>query len=451
MKFNYDYEDMELDEEAGYTTDDESVMKMEKHMSKQEEKNKEDALIAIIKSIREECTIVHKNKQIRVAELDLKKSSKAVKDTVNNDSFQNNLSSLEELTLGSFLLPFTINNYNSYAMANIDILDSFDVEYEYAKEIKNSYSQRFNEYKRAFDNKVENLSNEYTLRIEKGYLLDDVCEKCEQYHKKIIDSWYDVGYEEEELWLNPFGCAKLTTFIIMRKAYGCEPSVDLFRDGLKPSWEFNQQRLAIIVGGKDDDDLAFLPKDPSLGFSIGSLSSLVNTKLSKDVKEPKVQPAKVTADSGKSPKAGVFVVHPGSVAVRIKEKKCKMRGGSLWPPVKRKLAFGASSSCVVSAKTSASKDVAFILSIFDDDEVNRRARKFLQVIEKMRGEADVIKARERSREEECEEIRVKCEAAMKEFDQNPAIPAPREKISSLTADVKEHKGNLDRMMQESQK
>ncbi|GJY40668.1 hypothetical protein Tco_0427938 [Tanacetum coccineum] len=29
--------------------------------------------------------------------------------------------------------------------------------------------------------------------------------------------------------LNPFGCAKLTTFAVMCKAYGCEPSVDLFR------------------------------------------------------------------------------------------------------------------------------------------------------------------------------------------------------------------------------
>ncbi|GJS79648.1 hypothetical protein Tco_0729529 [Tanacetum coccineum] len=36
-----------------------------------------------------------------------------------------------------------------------------------------------------------------------------------------------------------------------------------------------------------------------------------------------------------------------------------------------------------------------------DNTVNRRAREFLQVIEKMSGEADVIKARERSREEEC--------------------------------------------------
>nr|GFB45091.1 hypothetical protein [Tanacetum cinerariifolium] len=60
----------------------------------------------------------------------------------------------------------------------------------------------------------------------------------------------------------------------------------------------------------------------------------------------------------------------------------------------------------------------------------------------MSGEADVIKARERSHEEECEGLRVKCEAAMAKFDQNPVVLALQEKISSLTADVKEHKGNL---------
>ncbi|GJV16644.1 hypothetical protein Tco_1361967 [Tanacetum coccineum] len=237
----------------------------------------------------------------------------------------------------------------------------------------------------------------------------------------------------------------------------------LFLAGLKPSREFGRQRPAIIVGGKEmafrnfiyteyDDDLAFLPKEASPGF-----------------------------DSGESPKAGVFIVHPGSVAARIKERKCKTRGGSSRPPTKRKLAYGLSSSRVVHAKTYASKDDAPILSISNDDEgkflvhlvlskgidllihplsslyvmvdnaVNRRAYEFLQVIEKMRGEADVIKARERSREEECVELRVKCEAAMVEFDQNPAVLVLREKISSLTADVKEHKGNLDRMMLESQK
>ncbi|GKE19095.1 hypothetical protein Tco_1426672 [Tanacetum coccineum] len=61
---------------------------------------------------------------------------------------------------------------------NKSILDSFDVEDEYAKEIRNLYSRRFDKYKRVFDNEVENLSNEYTLRIgKKGYVLDDVWEK----------------------------------------------------------------------------------------------------------------------------------------------------------------------------------------------------------------------------------------------------------------------------------
>ncbi|GJX69868.1 hypothetical protein Tco_0307039 [Tanacetum coccineum] len=259
----------------------------------------------------------------------------------------------------------------------------------------------------------------------------------------------------------------------------------LFLAGLKPSWEFGQQWPAIIMAfrkfiyTKDDDDLAFLPKEPSLGFGTGSPSASVNTELPKDVEEPEVQPAEIIADSGESPKAGVFIVHLGSVAARIKERKCKTRGGSSRPPMKRKLASGSSSSHVVRAKTSASKDDAPILSISDDDEgkfpvhlvlsedanacylkistitppawkshldnqmdlelldlhdrcyarqavvdkaVKRRTREFLLVIEKMRGEAD-----------------------------NPAVLALQEKISSLAADVKEHKGNLDRMMLESQK
>ncbi|GJW88083.1 reverse transcriptase domain-containing protein [Tanacetum coccineum] len=142
-KFNYDSKDIELDKEAGYTTDEESVMseheainpvhtintqsfeeelsseedldewlnaEMEKHMSKQEKKNEEDTLIAIIKSIREEYT-------------------------VNNDSFTSNLPSLEELNPGSFLLPFTINKYNSYAIANIDASNNVMPRsiYEYLK------------------------------------------------------------------------------------------------------------------------------------------------------------------------------------------------------------------------------------------------------------------------------------------------------------------------------
>ncbi|GJV13502.1 hypothetical protein Tco_1355043 [Tanacetum coccineum] len=62
------------------------------------------------------------------------------------------------------------------------ILDSFDFEEEYAKEIENPYSRRFDEYKRVFYNEIEIFSNEYTLRVEKR------------------------GFEEEELWGQNFIC-----------------------------------------------------------------------------------------------------------------------------------------------------------------------------------------------------------------------------------------------------
>ncbi|GKB86822.1 hypothetical protein Tco_0959094, partial [Tanacetum coccineum] len=57
----------------------------------------------------------------------------------------------------------------------------------------------------------------------------------------------------------------------------------------------------------------------------------------------------------------------------------------------------------------------------------------------MSGEANSIKARERSREEECKELQAKCEAAMAEFDQNHIVLALREKIFSLSIKVKDHK------------
>ncbi|GKB65907.1 hypothetical protein Tco_0927319 [Tanacetum coccineum] len=59
------------------------------------------------------------------------------------------------------------------------ILDSYDVKEEYAREIGNPYSRRFDEYNRVFNNEIEYLLNENILRIgKKGYVLDDVWEKC---------------------------------------------------------------------------------------------------------------------------------------------------------------------------------------------------------------------------------------------------------------------------------
>ncbi|GJS20596.1 hypothetical protein Tco_0449228 [Tanacetum coccineum] len=244
--------------------------------------------------------------------------------------------------------------------------------------------------------------------------------------------------------LNPFGYAKLTTFVFMCKAYGCEPSVDLFR-------------VLQLVSS-----------------CTGSLSVLVNTEPLKADEELVIQPIKVTIDSRESPKHEVFVVHLGSVAARIKDMKCKTRGGLSRPPVMRKFAPRSSTSSATHAKTSSLKDDVPFLIVSDDDEglwnlldssmttatqdklvvdndVNKRSRELLQVIEKLRGEFDVMKDMEWDREEECEELWVKCEAAMTEFEKNPTVVALQEKISTLFTEVKEHKVSLDRMMLESQK
>ncbi|GJV69294.1 reverse transcriptase domain-containing protein [Tanacetum coccineum] len=263
------------------------------------------------------------------------------------------------------------------------------------------------------------------------------------------------------------------------------PDPILFLVGLKPSWEHGQQRPAIMSGGKstylsyfaihfsfslicdllfisaemafrnfiyteDDKDLVFLPKEPSSGFGIGSPSVLVNTEPLKANEEPEIQPVEVTADSGESPKPELFVVHPGSVAARIKDRKCKTRGGSSRPHVKRKLASGSSTSRATRTKISSSKDDAPFLTVSDNDEgdnaVNTRSRELLHVIEKLKGECNVMRSKEIAREEECEGMRVKCEAAMTDFEKNPAVVALREKIYVLSTKVKEHKFNLDRMM-----
>ncbi|GJV94919.1 hypothetical protein Tco_1546496 [Tanacetum coccineum] len=218
----------------------------------------------------------------------------------------------------------------------------------------------------------------------------------------------------------------------------------LYLAGLKPSWKFGQQRPAIIR------------------WLLGTLSILkmMMTLLFCLRIHPQDLPVEITVDSWESPKVDVFIVHLGSVAARIKERKCKTRGGSSRPPMKRKLAFGSSSSCVVQAKNSASKDDDPILSISNDDEglpdyfelkdANACHLKISAITQPAwKGHLDnqidlelidlhdhcyarQAVARERSRKEECK-------AVMAEFNYNPAILALRDNISLLTADVKEHK------------
>ncbi|GJT06632.1 hypothetical protein Tco_0841094 [Tanacetum coccineum] len=244
----------------------------------------------------------------------------------------------------------------------------------------------------------------------------------------------------------------------------------LFFAGLKPSWEYGQQRPAIMAGGKgiylscfflhfpfslihdllfllakmafrnfmyteDDEDLLFLPKEPSSRFGTGSPSVSVNTK-----------PLKAEEEL---------------------DQKCKTRRGSFRPPIKRKLAFGSSTSRATRAKTSSSKDDVSYLIVSDDDEglpdileLKDATACYLKISSitplswknhldnyidmKLLDLHDRCYARQavdmkRAKEEDCEELRAKCEAAIIEFEKNPTVVALREKKSTTSTKVKEHK------------
>ncbi|GJV87950.1 hypothetical protein Tco_1531888 [Tanacetum coccineum] len=410
--FSYDSNDMELNEEASFEEDLDEWLKveMEKHMSKQNEKNEEDALIAIIKSIREECRAVHKNKQISASKgADLKKSSETMEDIINNDSFANASNNVMPRSIYEYLKlanlgranmsgndylrktfprnhsfpdrciplfyddesgvdygmwptcdpdssfcygykevfeknflqvryrnqriddttreqryyewvaknykfdnnrtsstttvsekypyktnyptpipldewdtrchityprgtsnqnipnndpkPFSLEHSELGEKANISEPPelwpfrprpcdySFDdwlkVKIGHTNIYESDWEIIFDEYKRVFDNEVENLSNEYTLRVgKKGYVLDNVWEKCEQYHKKVIDSWHDVGYEEEEeLWQSGY-----------EKTDYEPPFVDVKTFEVK-KYSFKRGQSFICITKQDDDAL----------------------------------------------------------------------------------------------------------------------------------------------------------------------------------------------------
>ncbi|GKE55387.1 hypothetical protein Tco_1494572 [Tanacetum coccineum] len=82
------------------------------------------------------------------------------------------------------------------SMLNEWILDSFDMEADFARTHNDPYSRSLHEYKAVFDNEIEQLANKYELRIrKKEYVLDNIWEKCEQVYGGTLYSWHDDGFE----------------------------------------------------------------------------------------------------------------------------------------------------------------------------------------------------------------------------------------------------------------
>nr|GEV22682.1 hypothetical protein [Tanacetum cinerariifolium] len=232
--------------------------------------------------------------------------------------------------------------------------------------------------------------------------------------------------------LNPFGCSKLTTFVVKCKAYD------------------------------DDKETTFLPHEPSPGFGGSSPSASISNEPPLLVVEPLdsvnlEQLMENIADSRGSPVCEA-VVGSCSVDERMTSKKSSL------------------------APTEAKVESFAYLTIFYDDEglldapklqtavivilwslmspfrpggviliTNQRSRELLKVVNQMKGECEVLREMQKARDKEYDELKATCKAVMEDFDKNPAVMVLHQKIASLLVEVKKHKESLDRMLLESQK
>ncbi|GKA12030.1 zf-CCHC domain-containing protein [Tanacetum coccineum] len=78
------------------------------------------------------------------------------------------------------------------------ILDFFEEESPTNKDL---YSRKLEDYKLVFDIEIKQLADEYKLGIgNKGYILDNIWEKCEEVYGGTLYSLHDHRFKEEERW-----------------------------------------------------------------------------------------------------------------------------------------------------------------------------------------------------------------------------------------------------------
>nr|GEV43998.1 hypothetical protein [Tanacetum cinerariifolium] len=206
--------------------------------------------------------------------------------------------------------------------------------------------------------------------------------------------------------LNPFSCAKLTTFAVICNAYDDEPTLELFRGffSLYPGgqWLTFAKRLEKHI-------FNLLPKVITrierwkgicyynLSFVLPSLLLLIVLHIfAGDMDVPELQNA--TA--------------------------CHLKISNITPSAWR----------------------GHLYNQVDDELLDLH-----DLVKQIKRECKVLKEKEKARDKECEELNAKCEAVMADFNNNPVVKVLRQKIMSLLGEVKEHKASLDRMMRESRK
>ncbi|GJV06498.1 hypothetical protein Tco_1344154 [Tanacetum coccineum] len=128
-----------------------------KLMIEQKVKRKVDAIVMICRNIMQETKEEIKKKKLKTTDDTQHEETSSV---ASNDTNHVTMKADRELIFNEW------------------ILESYDVNDEYAKEIGNPYSRRFDEYKRVFKKEIEHLSNEYILRI--AYEKDEIWKNSDE-------------------------------------------------------------------------------------------------------------------------------------------------------------------------------------------------------------------------------------------------------------------------------
>nr|GFA83452.1 hypothetical protein [Tanacetum cinerariifolium] len=169
---------------------------MQKHISEQEEENEEDTLIVIMKSIVEECKEIYKGRQIKTSEDDEVQEETNMLDKMADMTQQAPLRIMENVLvkIDKFVFPC---NFVVIHMPGI-LREMMILRVRIAEcGLHAILTQAFGADAKLF---IEEAHMEYSSNGKKGYVLDDVWEKCKQYHRNTLNPWYNEGFEEDELW-----------------------------------------------------------------------------------------------------------------------------------------------------------------------------------------------------------------------------------------------------------
>ncbi|GKB55602.1 hypothetical protein Tco_0911788 [Tanacetum coccineum] len=191
---------------------------------------------------------------------------------------------------------------------------------------------------------------------------------------------------------------------------------------------------------EDDEEMSFLPRDPSTGFGVVSPSALINNEPPLLEVEPLdsanlEQLVKNTMNSGGSlAREEILVIGSGSVAEIMKNRKCRTKGYTK-PLVKHKPVYVG-----LSKAPELQTAIDCHLMIFNVTPLAWRSYLNNQLDVELLDLHDHCYARqtmerEKAKDREYEELMQKCDAAMTGFDNNHAVNVLHHKIKSLSDEV----------------